>query len=94
MEHTPGPWKVDVSTDSFGWENYTINDGVVHSEEERQANVRLLSETPDLLKAVEELLSHPSDDPMDATNTEDGFFLTPLQIAERNVRRLVHKISG
>ena len=42
------------------------------------------------LQALAELLSHPSDDPNDATWTDDGqYFLTPLQHAERRARAVL-----
>jgi hypothetical protein len=43
------------------------------------------------LAALRELLAHPSDDPMDATNTPDGYTLTPLQQAERRARAVLAK---
>ena len=49
----PKVWKVDVSTDRFGWENYTINGGEIHSDNEREAIKRVIAAAPALLEACE-----------------------------------------
>ena len=52
---TKGPWTVGVSTDRFGWENYTINGGAIHTDDKRQANARLIASAPELLEALDEI---------------------------------------
>ena len=47
----------------------------------------------DLLEALKLLLSHPSDNPADAVKTDDGYFLSPLNIAEREARRLIREVE-
>jgi len=47
----------------------------------------------DLIGALKLLLSHPSDDAFDAIDTDDGYTLTPLQIAERNAGKLIRKVK-
>ena len=53
MSFTPGPWRVDISTDNFGWENYVINKGAKHFADEQAANARLIAAAPDLLVALQ-----------------------------------------
>ena len=77
--HTKGPWKVCVSTDRFGWENYDINGGEIHDEDERQANARLIASAPELLEALEEI-------------AEDAEYLDMLDIAN-TAREAVHKAT-
>ncbi len=45
----------------------------------------------ELAEALEELLSHPSDEYEDAIDTDDGYTLTPLGIAERKATKVVRK---
>jgi len=45
----------------------------------------------ELLETLKLLLSHPSDDALDAIETDDGYFLSPLNIAEREARKLIRK---
>ena len=48
-----------------------------------------LAELSAVKAALTELLAHPSDYEGDATETEDGYFLTPLQRAERQARKVL-----
>ena len=51
--------------------------------------IQLETTNAKLLEALKLLLSHPSDDAIDAVETDDGYFLSPLNIAERNARKLI-----
>jgi len=51
--------------------------------------LRLRKINADLLEALKLLLSHPSNDYLDAVDTEDGYTLTPLAIAERKAKDVV-----
>jgi len=43
-----------------------------------------------LQKVLKDLLAEPSNDPMDAIDTEDGYALTPKQILWRKARALLY----
>ncbi len=51
-KYTKGPCRVSVSTDSYGWENYTINGGEEHPDKERKADRLLIAAAPDMAEAL------------------------------------------
>jgi hypothetical protein len=52
MSHTPAPWRVDASEDTFGFHNYTINGR--GNRDEREDNARLIEAAPELLQLLVE----------------------------------------
>ena len=45
--HTPGPWRVETATDSFGWVNHAVNSGRDYGSEQNAANARLIAAAPE-----------------------------------------------
>lgn len=54
----------------------------------------MIDTVDELLEVLELLLSNPSDNYVDATDTSDGYFLTPLQIARRKAQAAIAKAQG
>lgn len=63
-QHTPGPWRVDPSDDGTSW-IIGNNEGFIAdcrcdnnlSEDQTNANSQLISASPDLLNALEDLFA-------------------------------------
>ena len=59
MKHTKGEWKVDWATIGNLPYNYKLHEyPYQETEEEAEANARLIASAPDLLEACEELLKN------------------------------------
>ena len=62
QQHTPGPWKLSEDPETFknkifGADNYNVL-GPNRLSSEVEANARLIAAAPDLLEALEELISY------------------------------------
>jgi hypothetical protein len=63
-EHTPGPWRKQITDEGFNiadstgnWDICTITAQYAPTTEQAEANARLLASAPDLLAALRELLA-------------------------------------
>lgn len=89
-KHTPGPWDCGVvvnlrciDTDEFGFSIAWINTDNHNKIEEAKANARLIAAAPELLEALEEIVS-----------AADGDGWSQLDADLRKARAAIAKATG
>ena len=87
-QHTPGPWRVAFGNrleihgpkDEIGWPKSSVYNAGLCTDEEAQANARLIAAAPDLFKALDDLESLVSGWLSDANSPSRGI---PAIVAAR-----------
>ena len=107
MEHTPGPWRIEErhGHSSDGLPRWVITaDSVdrlaicsrrgVHSDEEAEANARLIRAAPELLAACVALIDAAGKSMDIVTHDDDGHPLSAIGLARKQARAAIAKAEG